>query len=181
MTGLLPRLCRRLRRRLRREDGNATVELVLLLPVYVAILFTGIEAGLLMTRQVMLERAVDLSLRDLRLGQMEDPSAARLRDAICANTVVIRDCQNALLLELRPIDTTSWAGLDDPVACVNRDEPIQPVTQFHTGGENQLMLVRACVVLDPVIPTSTLALALPRDPSGGVRVLAESVFVNEPN
>lgn len=177
MTGLL----RRLRRRLRREDGNATVEFVILFPLYIAVMFTGIEAGLLMTRQVMLERAVDLSLRDLRLGQMEDPSAERLREAICANTVVIANCRDVLLLELRPVDTATWGGLNDPVACIDRDEEIQPVTQFQAGGDNQLMLVNVCIVIDPVVPTSALALALPRDPSGGIRLLSASVFVNEPS
>lgn len=176
MTALL----RRLRRRFGREDGTATVEFVLLFPVYVAILFSGIEAGIVMTRQVMLERAVDVSMRELRLGQMEDPSHARLRDAICEHTVVIRDCRNVLLLELRPIDTTTWSGLQDPTTCVDREEDIQPVTQFLPGGENQLMLVRACVIVDPIVPGSIMAMALPRDPSGGFRLLAATIYVNEP-
>lgn len=171
----------RLRRRFVREDGTASIEFALLFPLYVAVLFIGIEAGVVMTRQVMLERGVDMSLRDLRLGRMENASHDTLRNEICSHTVVIRDCRNVLLLELTPIDSTTWAGLNEPTTCVDRSEEIQPVTQFLPGGDNQLMLVRACVIVDPLIPGGALALALPRDGSGGFRLLASSVFVNEPS
>jgi hypothetical protein len=178
---LLRRAGRALRRGARREDGSSTIEFVILFPLFFGLLASTIEAGIFMTRQVMLERAVDLSLRSLRLGTMEDPSADTLREAICAETVVIQDCRTVLLLELRRIDTTTWDGLETPAQCVNRDEEIQPVTQFTPGASNDLMMVRACVVVDPIVPTSRFAMALPRDPSGGYRLLASSVFVNEPS
>ncbi len=172
---------RALRRGARREDGSSTIEFVFYFPLFFAVLASSIEAGIFMSRQVMLERAVDISLRSLRLGTMEDPSANALRDAICDETVIIRNCREVLLLELRRIDTTTWDGLETPASCIDRNEEIQPVTQFTPGTDNELMMVRACVVVDPIIPTSGLAMALPRDASGGYRLLASSVFVNEPS
>jgi hypothetical protein len=185
MTGALAMVLRAAGRALRRgarpEDGSATLEFVIYFPLFFAVLASTIEAGIFMSRQVMLERAVDLSLRSLRLGTMENPSAATLRDAICEETVIVPDCRNVLLLELRRVSTATWDGLETPPSCVNRDEDIQPVTQFTPGTDNDLMMVRACVVVDPIIPTSGLAMALPRDASGGFRLLASSVFVNEPS
>lgn len=170
----------RLIRALRRQGGATSVEFALVFPVLMALVGSIFEAGIATTRQVMLERALDLALRDLRLGVMPAPSHDGLRRAICARTAVIRDCEAVMLLELRPIDTDSWAGLATPIRCIDRSEEIAPVTQFRTGGAQALMLVRACVIVDPVVPVSALALALPRDGAGGYRLLAASVFVNEP-
>ena len=181
MTRAAAWLGRRLRRLARREDGASTVAFALIFPVVIGLIFATLEVGLFMTRQVMLERGVDLALRDLRLGAVEDPSQEKLRSAICERTVIIRDCEQVLLLELRPVDTSSWAGLTDPVACIERAEEITPVTQFVAGQQNELMLVRACAIIDPILPGGTMALAMPRDPSGGFRMVASSAFVNEPS
>lgn len=173
-------MTRRILRALRRQGGGASIEFVLVFPVLMALVGAIFEAGIATTRQVMLERALDLAMRDLRLGAMSAPSHDGLRRAICDRAAVIRDCEAAMLLELRPIDTDNWAGLDSPIRCIDRSEEIAPVTQFRTGGAQALMLVRACVIVDPVVPVSALALALPRDGAGGYRLLAASVFVNEP-
>jgi hypothetical protein len=48
-----------------------------------------------------------------------------------------------------------------------------------TGGQNQLMLVKACAIFNPIFPSTGLGLQLVRD-DGGYAVTAFSAFVNEP-
>lgn len=179
MTRLIA-LWRRLRQRLAAQSGSAALEFVLVFPVFIGILITSIEGGILMTRSVMLERALDISVRDLRLGRLEPATPAELRRRICDQTILVDNCEANLLLELRRINTTTWAGLDDPEACIDRVEDITPATEFTPGEENDLMIVRACVIVDPIIAVSGFAMALPRDPRGGFRIAYSSVFVNEP-
>lgn len=174
------RLRRWLGRALRREDGTATVEFVIVFPLFIGILASSIEAGIFMARQVMLERALDLSVRELRLGVMEDPTHATLRDRICAQTTVIPECEGSLLLELRAVNTQTWSGLDDPVTCIDRADDVAPPVTFNPGSDNEMMVVRACVIADPLFPFTGLGMALPKDSTGGYRISSVSAFVNEP-
>ena len=169
-----------LRRFLRNESGTSTIEFVIIAPVFFMFLFMGVELGLTMTRQVMLDRAVDISVRSLRLGHIQNPTIEDLRDNICASSSVIRDCNQNLLLELRRVNTTTWNYPGDIPACVNRAENLVPPTSVTGGGSNDLMLLRACLIIDPLFPTSRLGLGLPLDASGGYQMYSISSFVNEP-
>lgn len=169
-----------LRRFWRGEHGTSTVEFVIIAPVFFMFLFMGVELGLMMTRQAMLDRAVDISVRNLRLGRIEDPTVNKLRRDICARTSLIKDCEKNLLLELRRVDTNLWNFPTTVPACINRTEEIVPVTQVSGGGSNDLMMLRACLIIDPIFPTSRLGLGLPLDDSGGFQMITTSAFVNEP-
>lgn len=167
------------------EEGTATIEFVLFFPLFMTVFMSAFESGLLMTRQVMLERAMDLSIRNLRLGLWDDPAnpptAEMLKQEICAWATVIPDCMDSLMMELRPVSTATWTPLDPNITCVERDEVLQPVVEFNVGVENEMMLVRACAVFDPIFRSSAWGLNLPLDPSGGYQLAATSAFVNEPD
>ncbi|MBC7157600.1 MAG: pilus assembly protein [Rhodobacteraceae bacterium] len=165
---------------LRRDDGAVTVEFVLYFPLFLIVFMSAFESGLLTLRQVMLDRGVDISVRNLRLGLWDNPTPEMLRDAICENAAIIADCDNVLLLELLPIDASTWALPAPGAVCINRDEEVQPVTAFVPGGFNQPMLVRACAIMDPIFPWTGIGQAMAVDTSGGYAVTAASAFVNEP-
>ena len=59
-------LARRLKTLWRREDGVAAMEFVLMVQVFLAIFMSAFECGLLMTRAILLEHAVDVTMRELR-------------------------------------------------------------------------------------------------------------------
>ncbi len=165
----------------RDEGGTATIEFVLFFPVFMTIFMSTFECGLFMTRQVMLERAVDMSIRDLRMGLWVNPTADDLKTAICDIATIIPDCQDVVMLELRPVSTATWTPLDPNITCVERDEVIQPLVEWTNGVENEMMLVRACAVFDPVFPLTAMGLQLPVDASGGYAMSATTAFVNEPD
>jgi hypothetical protein len=171
---------RNLLRRAAREDGSVTVDFVLVFPVFIMVFLASFEAAMMMTRFVMLERALDISIRDLRLGVYTNPTHDQIKADICARTILLPDCEGALLLEMRPVSRVSWDVFAGTTQCVDRTEDLLPVTTFNPGAENELMLIRACAIFDPFFPTTRWGLRLPLDASGGYQLLAMSAFVNEP-
>ncbi len=177
----LARLVRSALRRIRAEDGAVTADFLYAFPPIILMLLASIEAGMVMTRAVMLERAVDMSVRELRLGLRPNPTHDQLKADICARlTLLLPHCTDVLLLELRPVSTTSWNVFTSAPTCVDRTAPVQPLTSFVPGESNEMMLVRACVVFDPYFPTTGLAAGMVLDASGGYQLVAMSAFVNEP-
>ena len=165
---------------LRGEDGNATVDFVIVVPAFLMILMASVEAGVTLTRDMVLERALDIAVRDVRLGSPAVETHDALKARICELVSLVNNCDQMVKLELRPVSTVTWGPLDDTATCVDRNAEISPNTTFQTGIANELMIVRACMVIDPIFPTSGLASALSLDSSGGYRLVATSAFVNEP-
>ncbi|WP_380054231.1 TadE/TadG family type IV pilus assembly protein [Falsihalocynthiibacter sp. SS001] len=173
---------RLLRRFAKSEAGTATIEFVILFPFIAMFLFGSIEIGVLKVRHVMLERAVDMSVRDLRLGTWNPPTHDELKEKICRLAAIIPSCLDVILIELRPVSTVTWAPLGTATNCVDRGEEVNPYTEFDGGQQNEMMLVRACVIVDPFFKSSELALELPQhDSDGGYALASVSAFVNEPN
>ena len=173
-------ISRVLRPRLGRENGNATIEFALLFPAFITMFLVVFETGLLLTRGVMLDRAVDISMRQLRLGTLDPMTHDSLKTTICNNSVIIPDCENTVLLELRPISTSTWEPLTDAATCVDRSADVQPVLDFEQGKSNEMMLVRVCAVFDPFFPTTGLAAQMKLDGTGAYALVAMSAYVNEP-
>lgn len=173
-------LLNRLRALWRREDGTATMEFTLMVPAFMMIFMASFESGLLMVRHTMLERAVDMTMRELRLGHFVNPDHAKLKADICAHTLIIANCNEVLKLSLEPIDTATWVLPDSTPTCVDRAAAIQPVTEVNPGGAEEIMLVRACVIVDALFPTTGIGLDLAVDALGGYGIYTESAFVNEP-
>lgn len=178
---LFRNLFRRFRRGVRDEAGTASVEFVIVFPVIIAIMFQAFEVGWITVRQTMLERALDLTVRELRLGHFTNPTATTLRDYVCSLTSVISDCKDNMMIELTPIDTATWALPSPQATCVQRGAKIQPVTTVQQGVGDQLMIVRACAVVDLLFPYVGVGNNMPKDTKGGVALVASSAFVNEPS
>ncbi|MFN6978644.1 MAG: TadE/TadG family type IV pilus assembly protein [Gemmobacter sp.] len=168
-------------RRFRRDErGSMTIEVALMLPLFITLLLCTVEAGMLMVRHTMLDRSLDMVVRDLRLGRYTNPTVAQLRNDICAKTVVMPNCARDVMLEMRPISRATWDVPTGRQPCIDRTTDIEPATTFIPGGANQLVIVRLCAIFNPLFPTTPWGLRLPLDASGGYQLLAMSTFVNEP-
>ena len=176
------RLMRRLAARFRREEGTATVEFVLAIPVLMTIFMASFESGMFMVRHVMLEQALDHVMRDLRLGVMgASITHDQLRDAVCDRTVIIKDCRNSLKVELQPISTETFRMPAIPTGCIDRSAAINPSTTPVAGGSNEPMIVRVCVLQKPMFPMTGVGLRLRQNAvTGEYGLVAMSVFANEP-
>lgn len=182
----LSRVLARARRFGRAEDGAVLADFVIVLPVFLTILLSSFEAGYAMMRMVMMERALDITVRDLRVGALNrqpgnlPPRPEDVRDRFCELASLMPDCQTDIALEMNVINRGVWTGFNTPARCVDRTQTIQPALTFVPGGTNQIVTIRACAVFDPFFPTTTLGLGLRRDASGGYQLASMSAFVNEP-
>ncbi|MDJ1015568.1 MAG: TadE/TadG family type IV pilus assembly protein [Paracoccaceae bacterium] len=163
------------------EAGAASIEFVLLFPVFFTLFISAFEVAMMNVRAVMLERATDIVVRDIRLSSGNNIEYEDVVDDICAEALVIGECASVLKIEMIPVDQTAWATLDGDIDCVQRDEDIEPVISFQNGQENELMLMRVCAIMDPFFPTIGVGRSMPKDASGGYIVSTSSAFVNEPN
>ncbi len=170
----------RLLRAFRREDGVASLEFVLCLPVLLFIFMMSFESGMMMTRFVMLDRALDVTMREQRLGHYANPSANLLRTEICKHSIIIEDCNNVLRLNMTPVSKATFALPTSAQSCVNRAEAIKPPDEFSPNVPDEIMLIRVCVVVDALFPTTGLALRMRKDGQGGYWLVAKSAFVAEP-
>lgn len=179
------RISRALARFARGSSGTASVEFAILFPPIFFLFASGIEAGLLMTRNVMLERSVDLAVRDLRLGTPTPPSYEELREQICQQMLLDQNfsCLDNLQVELQPVSSETWSPLNGDARCINREEEINPVdnTVYETGVNNDFMLVRVCIQVNPLLPNYALGAMLDSDGNNGYSLVATSAFVNEPS
>lgn len=174
------RFLKRALRRFRKEDGTAAIEFALSVPILMTIFMASFESGVLMLRSIMLEQSVDMTMRELRLGHYPLPDGPLLKDEICKRSVILKDCEDNIVIEMIRINTANWALPTNRVACVNREEEIIPVTALQIGQQNDVMLVRICVVQDALFPTTGIGLGLPKDSQGGYGLVAVSAFVTEP-
>lgn len=165
---------------LRKEDANATVEFVIVFPIILLIFIAAFETSMLLTRQVMLEKALDSAVRHLRLTSGLSVTHDAIRTNICENALLIPNCEASLLLDLRVIDQESYLLPDYHVLCVDRSGTVNPANTFNPGADNQLMLVRACAAVDRILPISGLGLDLTHDDTGAIHMTAATIFVNEP-
>lgn len=176
----MTRLRRTLRRFTREELGTAAVEFAMTVPLLITIFMASFESGFLMIRSIMLEQSVDMTMRELRLGHYPIPTAALLKQEICKRSVVLTNCDENIMIEMVRINTTNWQLPTNGVACVDREEDIQPVTMLQFGQQNDIMLVRVCVTQDAMFPTSGIGLGLPKDSQGGYGLVSVTAFVTEP-
>jgi Flp pilus assembly protein TadG len=164
---------------LRDSGGNATLEFLTLVPFLFYLIFSMGEAGVLMTRAVMLERGVNIAIRDLRLGLTPGITHDQLKDRICDAAFLLGGCREGLMLELTPLaDVTAFPA--GQTQCVDRTSEVEPTVNFVPGARSEIMLVRACVIVDPLFPGTGLGAMLPKDASGGYSIIVQTGFMNEP-
>lgn len=179
------RLRRALARFARREDGGAMVELVIVMPVIMLIFTVAFESGMYMTRQIMLERAVDMTVRDLRLGRFAGVAPANMHEALkvsmCDRAPFLQNCDETIRIELTPVSTQTWVlPAQTNQSCFDRDQEVNPSLLPRPGVANDLMLVRVCVIQDSIFPGSPFSQSIKSDDQGGYRLVSINGFVNEP-
>lgn len=173
---------KRLPRAFRREDGTASIEFVMAVPVLMAVFLASFESGLVLTRSIMLEQAVDVTIRELRLGHMTLPNAQKLKAEICEHTAIIKDCETNTVVELTRVSASNWAMPTASVACIMRNEEIEiPDDMVTSPLPNDLMLLRVCVRQTLLFPSSTLGMKIASDSTGGYSLVVSSAFAVEPS
>lgn len=162
------------------ESGNASLEFVTLFPLVILLFCSAFEAGVLSIRQVMLDSATTDVVRHLRLASNTPPERSALINLVCERAKVFPDCENAISVELAPIDTTAWDLDRGALGCNNRENGFIPAEEYVAGDNNELMMLRICAVFEPVFPTVGLGATLTRINDTDYAIVSTSAFVNEP-
>lgn len=162
------------------EDGGVSLEFVAIFPLFLFLFLATIEIAFFMTRTALLERALDINVRELRLGTLSPLTHDQLSIQVCEDSLLGSDCPTAVKLEMTPVSRATWSLPAGGVTCIDRDSELDPVIAFDPGSENELVIIHACVVMEPFFGTTRYALGLPVQPDGGVAIVAASTYVNEP-
>ena len=164
----------------RDDSGTASVEFAFMVPLVLTFAAFSIELGAITLRSTMLERGLDIAVREVRLGTGAAPGHDALKSMICERALFIADCEAKLRLEMRPTDIRDFSPLDPVPDCVDADDPGKPLRDFQAGGQNRLTLMRACVKYTPIFPRVALGKALKQDSNGEATMVATTSFVQEP-
>ncbi|MDQ2089453.1 TadE/TadG family type IV pilus assembly protein [Marimonas arenosa] len=170
-----------LRRFRRSEAGTATVEFAIIFPFYVTLFMTTVELGMITFRHSMLERGLDLAVRDVRLGTGTNPSHDEIKDRICTYAGVLPNCTDNLRLEMTVVDPRNYVSPTASADCIDHSEASNPLRAFVNGAANEMMMLRACYVFSPLFPTAGLGYSLSKDGAGNTAMVATSAFVQEPS
>jgi hypothetical protein len=179
------------------DAGTATVEFVFIVPIVMLIFLASFESSYYMVRHVMLERSVDLVVRDIRLGKLDflktksqSEQHAALKGLICETSILsAKDtCVKSMKIWMQAINSADFEMKAPPRDCVDRLEVIDPLdpgpstAEFKFGDDNEIMLLRICLKEEPMFPTSVIGAGLIADgeDDGSYALITTSVFVNEP-
>lgn len=170
---------RKLRRFKRSETGMASFEFMIIFPAYTYLILSSAELSMLTAQHMMLERAVDETVREIRLNTGQEFDHDTIKDTICERSFFINNCSNNLRLEMIQQSAFQPLSLDEEPDCTDKSEEVNPVRNFISGQSNELMVLRACAKIDPVFPTSKMAEGIV-DAHGQYALTATSAFVQEP-
>ena len=159
------------------RSGATTVEFAVAFPFVMWILFMFVEVGVLTMRTTLLKRGLSQATRDVRLGDPSVASVDAFRSRVCDYVYALSDCENSLNIEMTAIENGNFESFK----CRNRENDAwTPSTTFNPGQPEEIMLVRACLLVRPVFPGAGIGAALARDVGGDYAIVATSAFMNEP-
>jgi hypothetical protein len=174
------------------ERGTATIEFVLLVPIVLTVFFASFESSFYMIRYVMLERSVDIVVRDIRLGKLDGLDHRTLKREFCETSALVYSvdaCVDKMRVWMQPINTATFE-MDVPERhCMDKSADIDPMvdppaTEFAYGVDNDIMLLQICLLEEPMFPTTIVGAGLVGANGNGddenYALMVQSVFVNEP-
>ena len=181
-------LLSRLRRTLRREDGTATMEFLILAPLLFGFIVNSAEAGVVMLRSAFLDWGLYKAVREMRLGNLTDTDGefdpALFRTRLCEEIWFLGDAQTAcparIRIEMRTFSAATVAAMAGDPDCVPGGDEVPPPAVFNPGGPTELTVVRVCAAVPPITPAFGIGAALTKNGDGDYLITAVSAYVSEP-
>ena len=162
------------------EDGSVVAPVALWMPVFLMLIISSIELGTVTIRHTVLERALDQTVREVKLG-IGPTSHDQMKESICNKVSVLPGCMETLHLEMIPLDMRNWSEPPATADCRDVSQPVTPQRAFTNGRGGQMMYLRACYKFKPVTPIGSLNASLPKDNQGYTGLVSTSAFVHEPS
>ncbi|WP_232222799.1 TadE/TadG family type IV pilus assembly protein [Sulfitobacter guttiformis] len=166
----------------KKEDGSAIVfEFMIMVPLVFGVFFMALELGMYSIRQMLLDRSVDRTAREIRINTSANITHDSIKNMICENSGGLTNCASQLRLEMIVVDPRNFAGLPERADCIDTALDPRPVRGFTPGQRHNLMMLRACYNFSPIFPTTGLGFAYAKNSDGKAAMSTISAFVQEPS
>ena len=161
----------------RDTSGAATLEFVTIVPFLVIIVFMFVEIGILTGRTTLLKRGVYIAARDIRTDNDNRPiDLQEFRNTVCGGAFLLNNCASELTVDIYELDIASTADPTSTIVCRNRADPtLTPATTYDSGSDGKIMIIKTCLIVDPVFPGVGFAAGLNWF-DGGYAIIAKSAF-----
>lgn len=164
--------------------GSTAVEFALVAPIFLALVFSIMEAGWYFFVSNAVDRASANAAHLIRTGQAQSSDMSRdaFFDEICNVVSTFGSCEKNLTVDISSFSSFDRlaADLSNP-QCRNRDDPSIEGAQFEEadyGGGRKIIRVRVCFLYKPVNPG--IGLNRGRTAHGERKIIAVNIFRNEP-
>jgi Flp pilus assembly protein TadG len=162
------------------DRGGAAIEFAIVGSVFIVLLLSSFEAGLLLARITMIDHAVNQIAKDIYIGGVDRGGATQtdLESKVC-NLVglFVPDCEDKVSVEMISVADMTKSSENDPV-CRSSSDDDRP--EFTAGGAKAIMFLRVCLLADVVTPGMPFAMRLVKDNDGKVKIISSTAFMNEP-
>lgn len=156
------------------------MEFVIVFPIFMMLMASACETGLMLVRQMMLQHGVELSARAIRLGTADEITDDDIRRMVCEGAGIIPNCLSQTKVEMIRVDPMNWTAPPAIPDCVDRNDPAVPNRTFEQGIGHQLMFVRVCVLFDPLMPNFGHGVQLTAARGDHYALVSSTMFVMEP-
>lgn len=168
------------------ESGAVTIPSLFWIVFLFFILLSTVEMSVMFMKKTLLEQRVALTSRVMQLGLDGKPDEDTLKTSICSNLTFLNDCKNNITVETFSVDQSNWRSTLDgkAVNCqISKDsaDPLPP-KNVEYGADDQIMIMRVCLRVKPIIPASPFAKALTAAWPWGDQyaLVTTTAYVNEP-
>ncbi len=174
------------RRFLRNKRGSSAVEFAIVVPVFLALMFSTFEVGWFYFVNAVVDSATINIARFIRTGQAQsagyDSQSDResfFADEVCPKLSFLVDCDARVTAEVQTFATFQDLANDTtPITC--RDDQPDAIDNlaYNPGSDNAIVRVRICVIYDTLNPAIGMSLA--KNDAGQRRVAATYILRVEP-
>jgi len=163
------------------RDGSSAVEFALVAPLFLALVFSILEAGYFFFVESAVEAANAKAARLIRTGQAQSSSISReaFFNEICDVVKLFGDCNERLTVDVARFSSFAELAADtrDPV-CRDADPAAVNAIPYQAGASRDIVRVRVCYMHKSFNPG--LGLNLQKAKDGSVKMFSTTIFRNEP-
>jgi Flp pilus assembly protein TadG len=169
---------------MRRDNrGAAAVEFALVVPLFLALLFSILEAGYFFFVSSAIDQAAARAARLIRTGQAQSQAQPINRedffDEICEVVRQFGECDKRLTVDVSRFDDFAELAADmTSPTCRDADADALNAIPYNAGGQRDIVRVRICFLHKSISPGLGLNLAQAED--GSRKVVSVTIFRNEP-
>lgn len=163
--------------------GSTTVELVVWIPLFLFIFMLIFEYGYGALRYAFLERAARIVAREIAIdvSQAQFGNEDDVKKAICDRTLLYSqsNCLDSVGVEFHTRDPFNWTPLPATFSCEGTGILGTPNSVSSIGSANELQIMRVCLELNSIFPTTGLSWGTRLGQSGKTVLGVSTVYVIE--